>query len=181
MEEKISFMLKLKNDSGKHYTKQLFHEMWSTLDFDNRVGDKAPFTLYQDRPNHINFGKAYVDLADPSGYRITQLYLNGDYKHWIALTKCSWFNEAKEVWDKELEAKLFAEGMEAIKDIAKDETHKGRLQAAKILVDKGYASKMDSKGRRGRPSTEEVSGYLKEEASAQKALQDDLERIRSVN
>lgn len=173
-------MVTLKNASGKHLTKQLFHEMLSTLDMESRTVEKAPFTLYQDRPGQINFGKAYVDLADPSGYRITQLYLAGDYKHWIALTKCSWFNEAKEVWDKELEAKLFAEGMEAIKDIAKDETHKGRLQAAKILVDKGYASKLDSKARRGRPTTEEVSGYLKEEANSQRALQDDLERIRSV-
>lgn len=171
----------LKNSGGKHYTKQLFHETWSTLESDLRVGTQAPFTLYQDKPNHINFGKAYVDLADPSGYRITQLYLGGDYKHWLSLCKCSWFLEAKEVWDKELEAKLFSEGIAAIKEIAKDESHKGRLQAAKILVDKGYASKLDSKARRGRPSTEEVEGHLKESARAEKALQDDLERIRSVN
>lgn len=171
----------LKNSGGRHYTKQLFHEMWSLLQSELRVGEQAPFTLYQDRPNHINFGKAYVDLADPSGYKITQLYLGGDYKHWIALCNCSWFVEAKEAWDKELEAKLFSEGLSAIKDIAKDETHKGRLQAAKILVDKGYASKMDSKPRRGRPSTEEVEGHLKEAVRSERALQEDLERIRSVN
>lgn len=174
----------LRNSNNKHYTKQLFHEMWVNLTQQERVGDKAPFTLFSDREGYVNFGKEYVKLGDTSGYKITQLLLNGDYSHWLNLMKCLWFKDAKEFWDKELEAKLFAEGLSVVKEIAKDPSHKGRLQAAKILLDKGASptpSKMGSKGRRGRPTTEEVSGYLKEEAEAQKTLQDDFERIRSVN
>lgn len=172
--------MKLKNASGKHYTKQLFHEMWSNLLQSERVGEKAPYTLYNDREGCTNFGKMYVDLGDTSGYKITQTLLGGDYKHWLVLMKCNWFVEAKEVWDKELEAKLYSQGLDAIKAIAKDEQAKGRLQAAKILVDLKSGPKIGSKGSRGRPSTEEVQGYLKEAAHAEKALQDDLERIRSV-
>lgn len=171
----------LKNSQGKHYTKQLFHEMWIQLDSNVRTLEKAPFCLWSNRPGQINFGKVYVELGDPSGYKITQQLLNGDFKHWVNLNKCSWFLEAKTLWDQELEAKLFAEGIEAIKDIAKDENHKGRLSAARVLVDKGYASKIDSKARRGRPSTQEVQGQLRQDADAQKALNDDLERIRAVN
>jgi hypothetical protein len=138
-----------------------------------RVFPKAPWSL-------VEFGKAYVSFGDTTGYHMTQAYLNGDYSHWQTLLKCLWFKEAKEAWDEELNAKLAAEGLKTIREIAKDEDHKGRLQAARILLQRGDASKIRSKGLRGRPSTEEVSGYLKEAAHAEKALQDDLERIQVV-
>lgn len=174
-------MVRLKNASGKHYTKQLFYEIWNNLDINNRVGEQPPFTLYVDKPGMVNFGKAYIETEDPSGYKITQKLLGGDYKHWMALLKCTWFLESKEVWDKELEARLYSRGLEAIKEIAMDENHKGRLQAARLLVDKSYStSKMDSKASRGRPTKEEVQGHIREAVHAEKALQDDLERIRSV-
>lgn len=175
-----STTIRLKNASNKHLTKQLFHEMWVNLDSSLRSPQLPPFTLHSARKGCTNFGKVYVELEDPSGYKITQQLLGGDYRHWLNLLKCSWFQEAKELWDAELEAKLFSKGLDAVKAIAKDEEHKGRLQAAKILVDKGYAPKSANKPARGRPTTEEVSGYLKEAAHAEKVLNDDLERIRSI-
>ena len=170
----------LKNSLNKKYTKQLFYEPWTLLSKDYRTVEHPPFTLYNERKGHISFGRRYIFLADPSGYEITQELLKGDYSHWLELMKCPWFLTAKEQWDKELEAKLYSEGLKVLRMIAQGDTAQA-MQAAKILVGKDYSpNKIRSKPARGRPTTEEVQGALKQETDAQKTLQDDLARIRAV-
>lgn len=167
-------------NNGRYYTSQLFYERAIDVSTTSRVLDPV-FTLARERSGLIPFGRKYVELVDPSGYRVTLSLLHGDFNHWIALMKCPWFTEYKEEWDKEIDAKLFAEGLDVVRSIQKDEDASPavRLQAAKLLVQKGYKDK-DKKPTRGRPSKEEVQGELKRQAESSKALDKDFERIQLV-
>lgn len=164
---------------GKYYTSQLFYERYSKMPTHKKVG-KPKFTLYRNIEGFINFGERYVALEDPSGYKVTQELLNGDYKHWILLNEQKWFTDAKKLWDRELDAKLMARGLDAIKQIARgdDEEVKPpiKLQAAKFLATRGYVLP-EQKSSRGRPTKEEVEGELRREAGLQATISEDLARI----
>lgn len=165
-------------NNGHYFTQQLFHER--TIGFSDKERTIQPmFTLHKEVEGLICFGKEYVATLDPSGYKVTQTLLNGDYKHWTTLMGCSWFKEAKEEWDKEIEARLFAEGMDAVRSIKNDDEVPAsvRLQAARMLVQKGYKEKVPN---RGRPSKEEVQGELKRAVQEVNEVDKDLERIKLV-
>jgi hypothetical protein len=96
----------------------------------------------------------------------------GDYAHWVFLMKSSWFRDAVEVWQNELEMKNTAEAVEAIKNIALDPTNKSALPAARYLAEQGW-----KKNKRGRPSTETVNAELKRAVRERTQEDDDADRI----
>jgi hypothetical protein len=171
-----------KNDSGQRYSKQLFRDLWVNLPVEGRTVHPC-FTLHDDVEGYINFGREYINLEDTTGYKIAMRYFK-TYDFWEFLMRSPWFREAKAVWDREIEAKLQAEALTAIRRIAADEEDKGRLSAAKFLYEAagGVAKKNGPRvrGGAGRPSKEEVQGIIKQEAEDQKSLLSDLERIRAV-
>lgn len=167
---------KLRSPSGKFYTRQLFQEEWCNLMHSERLIDPV-FSLYKDRPGLINFGARYVALGDPTGYKVSQELL-GDYKHWLALCKASWFRTAKEMWDKELDAKLASEGMDKLREILKEGLPAQQLVAAKYLANKEHRKNRNS--TKGRPSKAEVDKAAREQAAFERELADDAERIRLV-
>lgn len=166
-------------EMGTYYTSQLFYERYIKMPPNKKVGSPK-FTLHRNIEGFVNFGSRYVALEDPSGYKVTQELLNGDYGHWTTLLKQNWFKEAKQQWDRELDAKLMARGLDVMKEIARgdDEEVKPavRLQAAKFLATRGYV-RPEEKSTRGRPSKEEVEGELKREAGFQATISEDLARI----
>ncbi len=166
-------------DIGTYYTAQLFYERYTRMPVEKKVGSPK-FTLHRNIDGFINFGARYVALEDPTGYKVTQELLNGEYAHWVTLMEQKWFRDAKAVWDKELDAKLMARGLDSIMQIARgdDEEVKPpvRLQAAKFLATRGYVLP-EQKSNRGRPTKEEVEGELKREAGIQATLSEDLARI----
>lgn len=164
-----------KNESNQRYTKQLFFETWRDLPIEDRVVEPA-FTLYLDKEGLTNLGKEYVNDADPSGYKTATRCL-GDYAYWKYLLRAKWFRDAVDTWNEELDAKLFAEGMDKIRELAKSD-EKSALQAAKFLATHGYKEK-DTK--RGRPSKVEVEGALKAAAEDAKSLDEDAKRIGLIN
>lgn len=166
-----------KNASNQRYTKQLFYETWSTLVEDYRVF-RPPFTLNSDIKGLINFGRRYIQDADPSGYT-TAMALLGDFAHWEYLMKSPWFKAAKAEWDRELEAKLYAEGMQKLREILTEGDDAKALQAAKILIDPKHYSpeRKAAVGKRGRPTSEEIEGELKEQARQAHEFAKDAERI----
>lgn len=167
----------LKNGSHKRLTKSLFYEMFNDTQISMRKFI-PPFTLYTDIKGLVNFRKEYVALQDQTGYKMAQKYLGGDYGHWELLMKQKWFKDEKAKWDRELEAKIHSEAIEAIQGIAKGDGATA-LQAARFLAQKGF--KMAQKDtQRGRPSNEEMEGHIKNQLEAEKQVLDDLERIRSV-
>lgn len=161
---------------GTYFTSQLFYERQVLMHSEKKVG-KPVFTLHKDIPGLINFGKRYVALEDPTGYKVTQELLNGDFIHWGYLMRSSWFIAAKEKWDEELDAKLTSKGLDAIQGIAKEEEASPaiRLQAAKFLATKGYQPKTTKK--RGRPTSLEVESELKHATELQTTINEDLARI----
>lgn len=165
--------LPYKNEQNQRYTRQLFWEQWVELPIENRLGE-PPFTLHVDKPDKINFGQEYIADGDPTGYTTAKRLL-GDYGYWRFLNKVSWFREAVKLWDEELEAKLYAEGMATIRQMAAGDDPKA-LQAAKYLANLEF--KVDKQGsKRGRPSKEEVEGRLNQMAEEEQELVDAAERI----
>lgn len=147
---------------------------------------KPLYSLHADFDGIPNFRTRYVALGDKSGYKIAKELLE-NYDHFLILMKCSWFREAKEVWDLELDAKIEAEAASVFKEIANNADLKPseRITAAKALLSlrpRNSRSKDDiSRSTRGRPSNEEVEGELKRSAEEARTLEEDKQRIRLVN
>lgn len=165
-----------RNEHNQRYTRQLFYEQWIQLPTENRVVEPA-FTLFQTKEGYTNLGREYIADADPSGYT-TSTRIFGDFGYWKYLMKAQWFREAVKIWDEELEAKLYAEGLAKIRKLALSDD-KGALTAAKYLAGKEF--KLSSVGpKRGRPSKEEVEGVLAESARELSEIELDAARISLV-
>lgn len=165
-----------RNEYNQRYSKQLFYEQWQQLPLDQRAIEPA-FSLHIKREGLTCFREEYVNDGDMSGYT-TSVRLLGDYGYWKHLMKAGWFREAVAEWNEELEAKLYAEGMKKIRELA-DSDDKGALTAAKYLADKNF--KLEKKASaRGRPSKEEIEGRLNQEAREISDVEADAERIRLI-
>jgi hypothetical protein len=164
--------------NGKYYTRQLFHEESIDLPIEKRVIEPF-FTLYKDREGLINFGKAYIKSRDPSGYKVAQELLDGDYTLWTVLMGCRWFLAAKEVWDRELDAAFLSEALDQIRDLSLNGMPAQRLAAAKFLATRGY--KKDNSANKGRPKREDIDRAAKDLAINERELEEDLKRIRGTN
>jgi hypothetical protein len=141
---------------------------------------KPMFSLYTDKPDCINMGKVYVEEGDPSGYKVANKILDGDYTLWTALMGCRWFLAAKEVWDRELDAKLYSEGMDTIRKMAGDDAvaPAQRLAASKFLATKGY--RKDNVASKGRPKREDIDKAAKDLAASERDFEADLKRIKGL-
>lgn len=171
-------MSRFKATNGKYFTRQLFWEEYIMLPIVSRT-NKPIFSLFSDKPDCINFGKVYVDLADPSGYKVAQEVLDGDYTLWTVLSGCRWFIAAKELWDRELDAKLYSEGLEEIRELAKNGMPAQKLAASKFLATKAY--KRDNSASKGRPKREDIDRAAKDLAATDLDLEADLKRIKGIN
>lgn len=165
-----------KASNGKYYTRQLFWEEYIGLMQEQRVGQPI-FSLYKDKPNMINFGKAYVESRDPTGYAVSQSLLEGDYTLWTVLMGCRWFVAAKEVWDRELDAAIASEAIQEIRDVMKTGMPSQRLAAAKYLANKEY--RKDRTQAKGRPKREDIDRAAKDMAVNERELAEDLKRIKA--
>lgn len=147
-----------KGDNGQWLSASLFKE---SSDFQKLKGKgviyQPLFSLYSDVDGLINCRKTFIEEGDPSGYKWAMKYL-GDYSHWLYLMKRTWFKEAYSVWMNELQMKLEAEALDAIREIAKDSSNKSQLPAARYL----HSLSKTSKSSVGRPKkeTEEVQTNL---------------------
>jgi len=169
-------MQPFKNSQGKYYTRQLFWEESIELSNETRRIDPV-FTLYADKPGLINFGKAYVESEDPTGYKVAQELLGG-YQLWTLLMKSRWFQTAKSIWDNEMDARLASQGISKLKDLLENGTPPQKLAAAKYFADKEY--RKDKTNSRGRPSKDEIAASAREAAAVDKHLAEDFERIQLV-
>lgn len=165
-----------RNETNQRYSKQLFYEQWITLPHDLRTIEPA-FSLHIQREGYKNLGREYLADCDPTGYT-TSTRIFGDYGYWKHLMKAAWFRDAVAIWDEELEAKLYAQGLAKIRELANSDD-KGALTAAKFLANKEF--KLNASGpKRGRPSNEEVEGKLAQVAQELSEVNEDAARIRLV-
>lgn len=172
---------KFRSETNKRFTKQLFWDLQRDMTLISRVIEPM-FSLHDDVEGCINFRKEYIRDMDPSGYK-TATRLLENYDHWKLLMKSPWFREAKKEWDEELQAKQEAEAMEVLREIMKggdDVKVSEQIAAAKAVLAKTERSTKSGKPPRGRPTTEEVEGQLKEEARLSREEQEDAARIQLV-
>lgn len=166
-----------RNESNQRYTRQLFYEQWVQLPVESRVVEPA-FTLYQSKEGYTNLGREYLADCDPTGYT-TAIRIFGEYSYWKYLLKSQWFREAVRVWDEEMEAKLYSQGLAKIRELANSED-KSALTAAKFLANKEFRLSGKASTQRGRPTTEEVEGKLAQAAKDVSDINEDAARIRLI-
>lgn len=168
-------MAQFKSPMNQWLTSCLFLERINKFGPGQKNTDWEPtFHLYgEPKDGLISCQKTFLDIGDPTGLQWAEKYLGG-YEHLQVLLRCTWFLEAFTAYQDELRLKQETDGLQIIKDIAKDTGNKARFQAAKFLVD--HARKKDLV-KRGRPSEEEVTGELKKEVEARKSSISDAERI----
>ena len=166
----------LKDSQGKLRTNSLFVELVDS--------DLEPVFTLKDRDYNKN-GKTYPSLKKlymaydhiPGFEYEFALDTFGSWDHWQRLVSASiQIQEAIKSWRDELDVRIKAKNLKAVIRHAEDDDPKG-LQAAKYLIEKGYAPK------RGRPSKEEVEREIKANEKVKQQFKDDLERIglRAVN
>jgi len=157
---------------GRFRTQSLFREMNRDKKF------PAYFTLKdKDTDGCVSMRRVYLEVGDPTEYE-TAKALVGDYKHWQALCELPWFQEHLNQWRVELEAKLESENIMRLRETAADPKSASRVTAAKMLLSKPWRSKENV---RGRPSKDEVKGYMKAAAKETSEVEDDYKRISGDN
>jgi hypothetical protein len=161
--------LKVFRDSrNKFRTESLFVELSRAPNYESY------FTLKDfDLKGRISMRRKYLEIADPTEYKVG-MQLLGDFKHWQVLCTRSWFIPHVQQWRMELQAQLESEAIEVLKEVAGDKKAGGRVQAAKLLVERPWEQKTNL---RGRPSKEEVIGYKKQVAEEADEVADDSIRL----
>lgn len=168
---------RFKTHTGKYWTRQLFYEENVNI-VSGRTAREPLFTLHQDRDGLINFGKAYIQSRDPTGYKVTQELLDGDYTLWCLLMNSRWFVDAKARWDREMDAMIRSEALEEIRTLMKNGLPAQRLAAAKYLEKREY--RKTAQHEKGRPKREDIDRAAKELAANDRDLQEDFKRIQQA-
>lgn len=149
------------DSTGKPITQALFLE----YNYDTN------FALYSLKDyDHTYEGVVYPSLKllylkeeDPTEYIFASKYLLG-WPHWKRLCENKWIAKHIEQWREELEIKLRAQAVRALRDMCNSEN--GNFQAAKFLADRGW-----DKRAPGRPSKAE----LEKRAAIDKHTEDEFE------
>ena len=162
-----------RSSTGTWLTRSLFYRVPA----DPVVRDDAIFHLYKtETPGKINALESFVALGDPTGYEWAMKYL-GNYQHFEQMMKqCPWFRDWFNTACSELHAKMRAQALRNVADIAINGTSDAqRLAASKYMAERPY-EKVE-KAKRGRPSKAEKAGHLKELEDLDKETKADFERI----
>lgn len=149
-----------------------YQPVWTLSDTDRVLDPNHVF--YEVYPDHTypSLRRIYLEYMDPVEFRFATDVIGSD-RHWKILQNLKWFQPYLEEWRQALDLKLRSEAVNTIRSIAKDDTSKGQLQAARWLAEKGYSEKE----QKGRPSKRDLANKLATEAVASKMLEEDAERI----
>jgi hypothetical protein len=119
------------------------------------------------------FRELYLSCDDPTEYEVATKYLGG-WKHWQRILRSTPLRRAIDDWRMELEAKLRSRGVQGMLAAAATGGTRG-ANAAKWLADRGWEQRAA-----GAPSKAEKARALKVEQHMEKAVESDLQRIRTV-
>ena len=161
-----------KNTNGVFYTQGLFFE--TAQDKTNIV-----YTL-KDQDMHLEDGtvlpslkQLYLQEEDTTEYEFANKHLGG-WPHWQRLLKIKWFREEyAQEWRTELELKLKARSLRAIRTKAEDSESKESFQANKYLVDKDWVGG----NRAGRPTKQSVKDEALKLVKDNDIVDEDHQRI----
>lgn len=127
--------------------------MTQSLFLEIGYSDYAVYTLkdYDHTYNGViypSIKKLYLQEEDPTEYLFATKYFLG-WNHWMRICDNKVLNRYIVQWRDELEIKLRAMGVRALRDMS--QTENGNFQAAKFLADRGW-----DKNKVGRPSKAEI-------------------------
>lgn len=128
-----------------------------------------------DHNGYLSLYRLYMEMEDTTEWEFAQTYLE-DYQHWVKLCEATWFKPYVTRWRHELQAKLRARALRAIKSVANADD-KDSYAANKYLLDKGYATPEPPRATKGRPTKEAVDKEAKKLAEEAKQLNYDYQRL----
>lgn len=158
-----------------HRTVSLF---WETRRDRNDEPNMKPIFTFKNRDWEVD-GDLYISLKQiymsydhiPNKEYQFAMDVFGSWEQWAKLLKSSVRHNFHE-WQKELEIRINAEAIANIMVASRSDDAKG-LNAARYLADKGYIAKRT----KGRPTSEEVAGEMKQAIQEKADFVKDAERI----
>lgn len=171
---------KFKGDSGSWLTRGLFADVSRQNpgpDVTEESIAKAHYCLW----DAGDTGKPmlrdlFMEMRDITGIRFANKYLGG-YDHLQKLLAVPWFKKEYDSWIQELRLIYRAEAIARIEEI-QNEGSAQSLAAAKYLAELDSENKGASK--RGRPSSEEVTGELKRAVRQEQTAKEDYNRMMGL-
>jgi hypothetical protein len=115
-----------------------------------------------------------METDDPTEYFFATEYLDG-FDHWQRLCKSPWFKPYIDRWRKELQTRLEARALRAMRAEAENPESKNSFAANKYLLDNGW--KKEKKNPRGRPSKQEVEQEASRLAEESRTIEHAFERV----
>lgn len=132
----------------------------------------------QDHNGYVSLYRLYMEMEDTTEWDFAQAYLE-DYQHWMKLCDTKWFKPYVTRWRHELQQKLRARALRAIKSVANNDD-KDSYAANKYLLDKGYATPEPPGRKAGRPTKAQVDIEAKRLAEEAHIIKQDAERLRNA-
>lgn len=161
-------MSKFKSSTGQLLLQGLFFEQ-------SPNPDTPIYTLKdEDHRGLPSLYRLYMETDDPTEYTFATTYLAG-WDHWERLCKCGWFKPYIDRWRREVEIRLKARALVAMREEAKNPESKNRFAANKFLLDYDRAPK--EKNPRGRPTKQEIQQEATRLAEDSNRLEHDFNRI----
>jgi hypothetical protein len=159
----LEYKNQLKDSIGNFRTLSLFYE--------TNITDLSPIFTLKDEDHTVN-GKTYMSMKqlylsfdDPTEWEFVQSVL-GNWRHWQKIMGNKRLREYIDQWRMELEIKLRSQ---AVRNMVKHS--KNRDGAAKWLAEGSW------KGKRGRPSKDEVERERKVQAGIEQDLDEHWARL----
>lgn len=161
---------KFRNHQGQMLTGKLF---WD-------IGFDPNTALYVLKRNDFNgypsLYKLYMEMEDTVEFDFANTFFES-YEHWEQICKTAFMVDLIAQWRKELELKLRARALRAIRETAKDGYGNKSFEANKFLLIGGWVSQPNGSPKRGRPSKDEIKNVAKEMALDSASLKEDLVRL----
>lgn len=165
-------MDKFKNSNGVFYTQGLFFEtapskenvVYTLKDQDMKLEDGSVL---------LSLKRLYLEFEDTTEYEFANQYLGG-WPHWKKLVDLKWFVDHVKEWRTELELKLKARSLRAIRAKAEDPDTKESFSANKYLIDKEWVA--DKRGA-GRPTKQSIKDEALKLTKDQEDISEDYKRI----
>jgi len=165
---------------NSRYTRALFIDQTEGTDRDVAIYTLAStdFDDPKTGKHYPSLYRLYMDLADPTEWDFANLYFE-DYDHWTMITESPWFKPVIQRWRKELDLKVRAQALRAIRELA-GQDGKDKLAANRFLVEKGYVASYEAPSRRsraGRPSKDEIKQEAEKLFSSSREIEEDFNRL----
>jgi len=149
----------LSGDNNLYRTQSLFWEL--------RYAKTNEPVMVLGRTPHSGLPSIYVEYMKFDTEYEAAMWILGDWKHWQALCKLSWFQKHKKEWDAEKETRQKAMAKNTLLDAAAG----GNVTAAKIVYEENVP-------KRGRPTKAEKEAALNSEVKLGATLSSITERMK---